>query len=83
MPTESEQSNLQQPWKAWYAALDPMGRQDIREGNFTWKAGEGDHGTVAVSHTDVDLWQPKEVPKPLVHIHAEDKIPYTNDWMFN
>lgn len=63
MPSEKAQSKLPQPWKQWHADLNPMGRQDIREGTFLRKAGDSDHGMVAVEpRWDVDL--SKEPRKP-------------------
>ncbi|KAK2595621.1 hypothetical protein QQS21_006668 [Conoideocrella luteorostrata] len=60
MPSEAKQSKLAQPWKAWHADLNPMSREDIREGTFAWKAGDSDHGMVAVEpREDVDLTKPK------------------------
>jgi hypothetical protein len=72
MPSEAEQSKLSQPWKAWHANLNPMGRADIREGTFAWKAGDSDHGMVAVEpRDDVDLSKPKKAPEneygPSIH----------------
>ncbi|KAJ5464118.1 hypothetical protein N7475_007253 [Penicillium sp. IBT 31633x] len=61
MPSEAEQAKLSQPWKAWHTKLNPMGREDIREGTFVWKADGSDHGMVAVEpRKDVDLSKPKE-----------------------
>jgi hypothetical protein len=33
MPSEAQQSKLQQPWKKWHASLKPWNRKDVREGN--------------------------------------------------
>ncbi|KAL3952367.1 hypothetical protein ACCO45_012310 [Purpureocillium lilacinum] len=63
MPAESQQANLQQPWKKWHAALNPWGRKDVREGNVILKNADSGHGTVAVDQKNIDLKAAKEVPK--------------------
>jgi hypothetical protein len=61
MPSEAEQAKLSQPWKAWHKKLNPMAREDIREGTFVSKADGADHGMVAVEpREDVDLSKPKK-----------------------
>ncbi|KAH0556664.1 hypothetical protein GP486_005536, partial [Trichoglossum hirsutum] len=63
MPSEAQQSELQQPWKKWYASLNPWSRKDVQEGNVVLLNADSAHGTVAIDQKDVDLKADKEVPK--------------------
>ncbi|KAK7909059.1 hypothetical protein PG985_014937 [Apiospora marii] len=68
MPTEAEQRDLPQPWKAWHASLDPMSRQDIRDGSYILTNADGGHGTVANEPRQVDLNAQKEKPSNEAHL---------------
>lgn len=73
MPSESQQTHLQQPWKEWYASLKPWDRKDVREGNVVLEDGDSAHGTTAVDQKDVDLKAHKEVPKMYVRLRASTR----------
>ena len=70
MPSEAQQSNLQQPWKKWHADLNPLSRKDVQEGNVILKKSESGHGTVAIDQKDVDLTAEKEIPKMYVRLQT-------------
>lgn len=63
MPSEAEQSKLLQPWKEWHGFLNPMGREDVREGTVVIQNPDSNHGTVAIDKKEVDLKADKELPK--------------------
>lgn len=67
MPSEAQQSKLQQPWKQFHASLNPWSRKDVQEGNVILYADSG-HGTVSLDQKKVDLKVDKEVPKMYVRL---------------
>lgn len=62
MPSEAQQSNLQQPWKQWQASLNPWSRKDVRDGNVILKNADSGHGTTAVEQKNIDLKAEKKTP---------------------
>lgn len=66
MPSENEQSKLQQPWKQWHSSLNPWSRKDVREGNVILVNADSGHGTTAIDQKKVDLKADKETPKMYV-----------------
>jgi hypothetical protein len=70
MPSESEQTNLQQPWKEWFNMLKPKevigdaGLVLAKEGNSGTTGSSTKHGTVALHpRHDVDFSKAKTTPK--------------------
>lgn len=60
MPTEAEQSKLDQPWKAWHTDLYASKASDSE---ITTIDEKSTHGTVALNpRTDVDLKDKKVRP---------------------
>ncbi|GAM33699.1 hypothetical protein TCE0_013f00799 [Talaromyces pinophilus] len=62
MPSEAQQSNLQQPWKQWQASLNPWSRKDVRDGNVILENADSGHGTTAVEQKNIDLKADKKTP---------------------
>ncbi|KAK0099270.1 hypothetical protein ONS95_006360 [Cadophora gregata] len=69
MPSETHQhdAKLDQPWKKWHEALNPMGIDAVRDGTLILSRNKrgsdsGSHGTTALKKKHVDLSAPKEVP---------------------
>lgn len=70
MPSEDQQSKLQQPWKKYHASLNPWSRKDVQKGNVVLTNADSTHGTTSIDRKKVDLKVDKEIPKMYVRLRT-------------
>lgn len=70
MPSEAQQSKLQQPWKQYHAFLNPWSRKDVQEGNVILVNEDSGHGTTSIDQKKVDLKVLKEIPQMYVRLRT-------------